>query len=214
MEERDLRQFLTQFGNVINCRVARKISTGQPKGYAFVRFDDLEVAKIAQDTLHGYFLGVGHTQRLVCQLRPAHRGMFYSTDSAIRKRKDKIRTELVQRETKLADPAKLKEMTTVLIKHDAKKRAKLAALGIEYDFPGYGSSSGAGSSSKKDEKASDDKSQTLSSPSTSESKTDVDAKTSSASKVERKRKNSVGSQDSAQSKSRKNKKGKGRKSAP
>jgi len=56
MEEIDLRRFLSQFGKVYNCRLARKIETGKPKGFAFVRFGDDETAKIVCETLHGYFL--------------------------------------------------------------------------------------------------------------------------------------------------------------
>eukprot|EP00529_Nitzschia_sp_RCC80_P027043 CAMPEP_0113457786 /NCGR_PEP_ID=MMETSP0014_2-20120614/9588_1 /TAXON_ID=2857 /ORGANISM="Nitzschia sp." /LENGTH=288 /DNA_ID=CAMNT_0000349293 /DNA_START=26 /DNA_END=892 /DNA_ORIENTATION=- /assembly_acc=CAM_ASM_000159 len=203
MEERDLRQFLSQFGNVLNCRVARKISSGQPKGYAFVRFEDVEVLKIAQDTLHGYFLGVGNTQRLVCQIRPAYRGMFFSNEEAIRTYKEQRQTERKDREIKLSNPDNLKLMTTSLIKQEAKKRAKLAALGIEYDFPGYGgsASSAATADDSKDE-GNNDKNEN-----TSENK---------------KRKNSVGSQESSgggsaqkAKKSRKSKEDKNRrKSAP
>ena len=182
MEERDLRQFLSQFGIVLNCRVARKISSGQPKGYAFVRFEDVEVLKIAQETLHGYFLGVGNTQRLVCQIRPAYRGTFFSNEEAIRTYKEQRQTERQDREIKLSNPDKLKSVTKSLIKQDAKKRAKLAALGIEYDFPGYGggsTSAAAADDSKGGGGNNDDKNE----------------KTSG----KKKRKNSVGSQESSSS---------------
>lgn len=133
-EELDLRRFLSQFGKVYNCRVARKIETGKPKGYAFVKFGDDETAKIACETLHGYFL---EKQRLVCQLRPSHAGMFFDTAKNIDKRKKKNQLEAKQRNRNLANSEKLKEITSRLLTREMKKRERLAALGIDYDFPGY-----------------------------------------------------------------------------
>lgn len=133
-EELDLRRFLSQFGKVHNCRVARKIETGKPKGYGFVKFGDDETAKIACETLHGYFL---EKQRLVCQLRPSHAGMFFDTAKNVDKRKKKIQLEARQRNRNLANSEKLKEITSRLLTREMKKRERLAALGIDYDFPGY-----------------------------------------------------------------------------
>lgn len=133
-EEIDLRRFLSQFGKVYNCRVARKVETGQPKGFAFVRFGDDETAKIACDTLHGYFL---EKQRLVCQLRPSHPGMFFDTGKNIDDRKKKTQLEAKKRNRNLANSEKLKEITSRLVSREMKKRDRLKALGIDYDFPGY-----------------------------------------------------------------------------
>jgi len=133
-EELDLRRFLSQFGKVYNCRVARKIETGNPKGFAFVRFADDEVTQIACDTLHGYFLD---KQRLVCQVRTSHPGMFFDTDKMIDRRRKKLQLETKQRNGNLANSAKLKTITSRLVIRELKKREKLKALGIDYDFPGY-----------------------------------------------------------------------------
>ncbi len=133
-EEIDLRRFLTQFGKVYNCRLARKIETGQPKGFAFVRFGDDETARIACETLHGYFL---EKQRLVCQLRPSHPGMFFDTDKNIDNRRKKTQLEARQRNKNLSNSEKLKEITSRLVSREMKKRDRLKALGIDYDFPGF-----------------------------------------------------------------------------
>merc|ERR1712070_352993 len=133
-EEIDLRRFLTQFGKVYNCRIARKIESGQPKGYAFVRFGDDETARIACETLHGYFL---EKQRLVCQLRPSHAGMFFDTVKNIDARNKKTQLEARQRNKNLANSEKLKEITSRLVSREMKKRDRLKALGIDYDFPGF-----------------------------------------------------------------------------
>jgi nucleolar protein 15 len=133
-EEIDLRRFLTQFGKVYNCRVARKIETGKSKGFAFIRFGDDEVTQIACETLHGYFL---EKQRLVCQVRPAHPGMFFDTDKMIDKRQKKLTLETKQRNNNLANSDKLKAITSKLVTREMKKRERLEALGVDYDFPGY-----------------------------------------------------------------------------
>jgi nucleolar protein 15 len=134
--EKDLRNFLSQFGKVYNCRVARKIETGNSKGYAFVKFADPEVAEVVCDTLHGYFLG---TQRLVCQLRQSYPGMFFDTNEVITKRRNKLKLQKNERNRALANTEKLKEITARLVSREQKKRKKLEALGIDYDYPGYDS---------------------------------------------------------------------------
>lgn len=133
-EEQDLMSFVSQFGKVHNCRVSRKLETGNSKGYAFVRFGDPEVCQIVCDTLHGYFLG---RQRLVCQVRPASRGMFYNTETVIQQRKQQRALKQKQRNRNLASAEKLKEITARLVSREQKKRKQLAEMGIEYDFPGY-----------------------------------------------------------------------------
>jgi len=133
-EEIDLRRFISQFGKVYNCRVARKIETGQTKGYAFVRFGDDETAKIVCETLHGYFL---EKQRLDCRLRPSHPGMFFDTAKIIKKRKNERELEVKQRNRNLANSEKLKAITSRLVNREMKKRERLEAIGVDYDFPGY-----------------------------------------------------------------------------
>jgi len=133
-EEIELRRFLSQFGKVYNCRIARKMETGRPKGYAFARFGDEETAKIVCETLHGYFL---EKQRLVCQLRPSHPGMFFDTNKLLEKKKKNIQLEAKQRNRNLSDSEKMKEITSRLVNREIKKRERLQALGIDYDFPGY-----------------------------------------------------------------------------
>jgi len=134
LDELDLRRFVSQFGKVYNCRIARKIETGKPKGFAFIRFGDNETAKIVCETLHGYFL---EKQRLVCQLRPSHPGMFFNTVDLISKRTKKIQLEGQQRNKNLANSEKCKVITTRLVSREKKKRDRLKELGIDYDFPGY-----------------------------------------------------------------------------
>jgi len=134
-EERDLRTFLSQFGKVVNIRISRSVQTGNSRGYAFVRWEDAETARVVADTLQGYFVG---SRRLVCHSVPnPPKNMFYNTDKVIQRRQLKRKVEEKQRERKLANVGKIKEITARLVQRERSKRAKLEAMGIDYDFPGY-----------------------------------------------------------------------------
>lgn len=53
VEENDLRDLFGTFGRVARVYVGRDRETGAGKGFAFVSFEDREVAKKAMDKLHG-----------------------------------------------------------------------------------------------------------------------------------------------------------------
>jgi nucleolar protein 15 len=134
-EERDLTNFLQQFGKVVNIRISRSVHTGNSRGYAFVRWEDAETARVVADTLQGYFVG---QRRLVCHAVPnPHKSMFYNTDKVIQRNQLKLKVDEKKRERKLANAGKIKEITARLVQRERTKRAKLEALGIDYDFPGY-----------------------------------------------------------------------------
>ena len=134
-DERELKNFLQQFGNVVNIRISRSVQTGNARGYAFVRWEDAETARVVADTLQGYFVG---QRRLVCHAVPnPHKSMFYNTDKVIQRRQLKRKVAEKERERALGNAVKIKEITARLVQRERKKRAKLAALGIDYDFPGY-----------------------------------------------------------------------------
>ncbi len=133
-EEREITIFLNQFGSVSRCRVSRSKKTGRSRGYAFVEFTDAEVAKIVSETMSGYFL---LEKRLVCHVLPrdkVHELMF--AKGKVKSKKDlqkKARMEVNKR--KSVDV--MKGITAKLVQREEMKRKKLAALGIDYDFPGY-----------------------------------------------------------------------------
>lgn len=156
-EEREITAFFNQFGNVNRCRVSRSTKTGRSRGYAFVDFADTEVAKIVAETMSGYFL---LEKRLVCHVLPndkVHELMFVRPKRVPTKaeKQKKARAEVNKRRS--ADV--MKEITVKLVKREEMKRKKLAALGIDYDFPGYNASAKSvaesNNSSKKKRKKSD-----------------------------------------------------------
>eukprot|EP00986_Skeletonema_menzelii_P021225 scaffold33672_cov131-Skeletonema_menzelii.AAC.3 len=134
-EEREITVFLNQFGNVMRCRVSRSKKTGRSRGYAFVEFVDHDVAKVVAETMSGYFL---LEKRLVCHILPqdqVHELMFTKAKSIATKADIHKKARLEVNKQRSTDA--LKGITAKLVKREEMKRKKLAALGIDYDFPGY-----------------------------------------------------------------------------
>lgn len=68
--EKEMREFLSQFGSVTNLRIGRSSKTGASKGYAFVEFMFKDVAKIVAETMNNYLM----FEKIVkCQVVPAEK---------------------------------------------------------------------------------------------------------------------------------------------
>ena len=196
LEENDLKKFLAQFGKIEKLRVSRSMKTGNPKGYAFAQFVQPSVAKIVAETLSGYFLG---NRRLVCHMLPnPHEHLFFNSARALAKKEIRLKVAEQQRERNLTNSGKMKDITTKLIGREKKKRAKLEAMGIEYDFPGYEANVEArgDSTPEKTKDSSPRKKQknTVDETTPSKPKDSISSETSASKKSKR---NSVGSQGSA-----------------
>ena len=51
-----MKSYFSQYGDVLEVKVARSKKTARSKGYAFVQFRYPEVAQIVSDTMNGYLL--------------------------------------------------------------------------------------------------------------------------------------------------------------
>jgi nucleolar protein 15 len=75
-EEKEMRDFFKQFGDVRKVKLFRSAKTNRSRGYAFAQFKDKDVAKIVADTMNGYLI-MG--RQLVCHVIPqgkCHDGMY------------------------------------------------------------------------------------------------------------------------------------------
>ncbi len=54
--EKELKKFFEQFGQVPKIRVSRSAKTARSRGYAFLEFEDKEVAEVAAQTMNGYIM--------------------------------------------------------------------------------------------------------------------------------------------------------------
>lgn len=58
-QEKELKTYFKQFGDIINLKLSRNKKTGKSKHYGFIEFQSFEVAKIAAETMNNYLL-FGH----------------------------------------------------------------------------------------------------------------------------------------------------------
>ncbi|OBA23888.1 RNA-binding domain-containing protein [Metschnikowia bicuspidata var. bicuspidata NRRL YB-4993] len=58
-EEKEMKKYFSQFGDITRVRVSRNKVTGASRHYAFVEFKDLHAAQVAAETMNNYLL-VGH----------------------------------------------------------------------------------------------------------------------------------------------------------
>ncbi|XP_072541288.1 MKI67 FHA domain-interacting nucleolar phosphoprotein [Salminus brasiliensis] len=133
LAEPQLRAYFSQFGKVTRLRLSRSKKTGRSKGYAFVEFDCDEVAKIVAETMNNYLIG----ERLIkCHMIPpekVHEKLFVGSQKIFKKPSHPA----VSRYNKNHSPDDLKKLPGKLLSKESKLRKRLAAKGIDYDFPGF-----------------------------------------------------------------------------
>ncbi len=145
--EKQMKEFFGQFGTVTNIRLSRSKKTAKSKGYAFLQFQSVEVARIAAEAMDGYHM---FGQKLVVKTLKkddVHPEIFNGANRVFKripwreieaKRHNKERND--EEEKKRASRAR----------RAAKKRTeRIAAAGIDYVF----SPDAEASKAKKAEKA-------------------------------------------------------------
>eukprot|EP01138_Halocafeteria_seosinensis_P006338 gb/GECG01006479.1/.p1 GENE.gb/GECG01006479.1/~~gb/GECG01006479.1/.p1 ORF type:complete len:341 (+),score=62.91 gb/GECG01006479.1/:1-1023(+) len=133
--EDQMKGFFSQFGDVKRARVSRNMKTGGSRGYGFVEFKQAEVAKIAAETMHNYELFERYLQVHVVPKEKLHRRMFEGADKVFKEiPRHAIHKHKMEKQT--TESSKKRRMHQ-LVKKEREKRAKLAALGIEYEFEGF-----------------------------------------------------------------------------
>ncbi|CEG41640.1 fha domain-interacting nucleolar [Plasmopara halstedii] len=133
--EKQMMGFFKQFGVVRRVRLSRNKRTGNSKHYAFIQFDEPEVAQIVANTMNEYRL-FDHT--LKCHVVPwndVHERMFIGANKEFKP----LPRQAIYRNRHNAE--KSYEQIVVnnkrLVTKERQKRKVFKALGIEYDFPGY-----------------------------------------------------------------------------
>ncbi|OQR86270.1 FHA domain-interacting nucleolar phosphoprotein [Achlya hypogyna] len=133
--EKQMKGFFGQFGGIKRLRVSRNKKSGASKHYAFIEFEDPEVAAVVATTMDGYRL---FDRVLACSVVPVdklHDRMFIGANRKFRPMPHK---KIAIREHNAPKSYEQQEAANArLIAKEEKKRAKLAALGITYEFDGY-----------------------------------------------------------------------------
>jgi nucleolar protein 15 len=65
-----MKKFFEQFGDVTRVRLSRSKRTGNSKGYAYIEFEEPEVAKIVAETMNNYLM---YGRKLVSEYVPAEK---------------------------------------------------------------------------------------------------------------------------------------------
>ncbi|AWP12734.1 putative MKI67 FHA domain-interacting nucleolar phosphoprotein [Scophthalmus maximus] len=133
--EPQLRSYFGQFGKVSRLRLSRSKKTGGSKGYAFIEFDCDEVAKIVAETMNNYLMGERLIKCHVMAPEKVHEKMFVGSEREFKKPSHPA----VARYNKQRTVEQLEKMKGKLLRKETKLRKRLAAHGIEYDFPGFAS---------------------------------------------------------------------------
>jgi len=138
--EEQMKEFLSQFGKVLQVRVSRSKKTGKSRGYAFVQFLNKEVADIVQKTMHGYIL-TGRS--LVCQHVPeehVHEKMFLGglagKNSKVNTYPDARKKRVLAHAEQSKTEEGIKRRVSRLKKADKRRKELLTKKGINYSFAG------------------------------------------------------------------------------
>ena len=125
-EEKEIKAFLSQFGDVLHVRLSRSRKSGRARGYGFAEFVNPEVASIVAESMNGYFL---LDKRLVCHVMPldkVHPKLFVGAEKRY-KVAGGSRVFSKQLEKTFSSSEGLKRISKNLMKKDQAKRRKLAA---------------------------------------------------------------------------------------
>ncbi len=133
--EEEMRAFFAQFGAVTRLRLARNKRSGKSKHYAFIEFKHREVGEVVAKAMNNYLM---FSKVLVAKLMaPAdvHPETFKNADRPFKMADRLAVVRRTQNQARTPKQAAAREKG--LVSRERKRRAKLEALGIEYEFGGY-----------------------------------------------------------------------------
>lgn len=144
--EKEMKTFFSQFGVVKRLRISRSKSSGNSRGYAFIEFENKEVADVVADTMDNYLMFDRVLKAKVIPTDKVHPFMFKNADREF-KVIDWKQVEINKRESEKSQTEQAHQFRSKrLIAKENQLRAKIAKLGMDYEFEGY---SGAMAEEKK-----------------------------------------------------------------
>jgi nucleolar protein 15 len=128
--EREIRTFFGQFGKICKLRLSRSKKTAGSKGYGYIQFEFPEIAKIVSEATNNHIIAgkaivVQHMdpESVWPELFKGHNRTFRD----LRPSREAIRRKRHNKSTH-------ETMSLSKIEKDSKRAAKLAEMGIEYEF--------------------------------------------------------------------------------
>ncbi len=138
--EKEMRQFFSQFGDVVKLKLFRSKKTGNSKGHAFIQFESREIANVVSDAMNGYFLFDRKLVSNVVPLSKIHDGMFLPPKRRNNKSSDKASSK-DDPESNLEDDEMVEVNATIseqkvsrFLRSQAKKAENLKNLGIDFQL--------------------------------------------------------------------------------
>jgi nucleolar protein 15 len=144
-EEKEMRKFFTQFGDVVRLKLVRNKKTLASRGHAFIKFNNVDTAVTVSESMNGYFIGERQLVSHVVPRNKVHEGMLRTgarnankdVKSADNRRKRKADADEssdsdseVDIEPAIRAPKSSQQIDAAL----RKKQRKLTSLGINYEF--------------------------------------------------------------------------------
>lgn len=131
--EDQMRGFFSQFGDIKRLRLSRNKTTGKSKHYAFIEFESPEVAPIVAEAMHNYLLLESMLQVKVVPVDKLKPSMWVGANKTFKT----IEWQKLERErhNRVRTPKEHSRHLALLVKKDQKRRKKLQAAGIDYDYP-------------------------------------------------------------------------------
>lgn len=130
--ENEIKQYFSQFGEVVRLRVSRNLRTFKPRGYAYVQFRLKEVAEIVVKTMNNYILLENILRCDLMDPTNVHDNLFHPS-LMNRKRIDYKAISIQSMGLPRTAEEKLLRVKRRLEKEEI-KRKKLKEAGIEYKF--------------------------------------------------------------------------------
>lgn len=132
--EDQMAGFFGQFGTIRRLRLSRNKTTSKSKHYAFIEFESPEVAAIVAECMNGYLLFGRILQVKLVPREKVHPMLWKGANRTFKKIPwQKIARDLHNRDRSLGEQ---KKAVTRLLRSDRRRRAKLEAAGISYEYLG------------------------------------------------------------------------------
>jgi RNA recognition motif-containing protein len=133
--ERELYSYFSQFGVVTRLKLVRSKKTGGSRGYAYIEFEDEDVARIASETMNGYLMFRSLIKsRIMDRNKIDTEKLFQNWKRLFTVKTPKHKRALYNR---LKSDEQIGKSNQRRAKKLLKQQNKLAAAGIKYDLTDF-----------------------------------------------------------------------------
>ena len=131
--EGEMHRYFSQFGKVLKLRLSRSHRSGRSRGYAFIRFQCEEVAKIAAESMNNYLM---YGKLLKCRVVSGRRQMFRSSKHwpAQCKRQEAMRRQYNRLQAVSSQQQYCRRLKNVS-RREGKRQRRILARGMQYQCP-------------------------------------------------------------------------------